>query len=333
MKGILVLMVFWLAFPSASSCLHNEKVIDSRTAVTKLSGLDTIEIPFIYSRHLVLIKGSIGNLSGYWILDTGAPQLVINNRYATEVVTLQDKLSWDAAGKAQQIASTTARNIRIGGLHIKRKDVFTVNLSTLEKERNVTLLGLVGLQVLISYEVIINSSEQILLLTKNSRRSNLSINHADAIKIPFKLSANKMILEAVIGERRYKLLFDTGAETSILSRQMVKKCPDHFRLRRYSKLITSNQAIGAAQDGVINELAISDLLFTNLRVLVHHFEKASQGIDESIHGAIGYELLRIGVVHIDFRGREISIVPMVLNSFRSSEIIKGHPMERPFVIQ
>jgi hypothetical protein len=185
---------------------------------------------------------------------------------------------------------------------------FVSDLSNVTQERGIKLLGLLGLEIFMKHDMTIDIKKKAITLT---RTHPVTIRCSDIyiLRIPFSVTHKKMILNTKIDDRKFKFLFDTGAEIGVLSRLITKRLPAHFRLQQYTKLVTTSAAIGSSQRGKLSELTIGDLMFANLTVIVTNLGKSENNTAQNFRGIIGHDLLRVGIVHINFRDRELTIYP------------------------
>src|SRR6185295_2646899 len=106
---------------------------------------DTIvTIPFNRAGNLIIIKGKADSTEGNFILDTGAPGLVLNLTYFRDyTLTQTDASQTGITGSSSTAMKTNMRDFSFGTFNYSNIEADVANLGHIENSRNIRILGLI----------------------------------------------------------------------------------------------------------------------------------------------------------------------------------------------
>jgi hypothetical protein len=131
------------------------KKIDTTFGPQELTTPASVVAPARLLNGLLLVEAEVDGRRGNFLLDTGAPALVLNKREfaapATET-TLAAAGSTGVNGKMASMSYHLAQGFNWQGISFQQKEVPTLDLTSLERKLGgLTLLGLIGYNVLSQY--------------------------------------------------------------------------------------------------------------------------------------------------------------------------------------
>ncbi len=141
-----------------------------------------------------------------------------------------------------------------------------------------------------------------------------------ALKIPFELSNNLILVQAQLNDSQpLWFIFDTGANSSIVDAQLVKKL----------KLRTRGKAQGSASGGAIEaelipgvSLALPGIKVFNQTVAALPIEFFAPMLGKSIGGIIGYDFIKQFVVEVNYQAKVMNVyAPASYKHSGSSDIV------------
>ncbi|MBK7873788.1 MAG: retropepsin-like domain-containing protein [Saprospiraceae bacterium] len=184
---------------------------------------EQIEVRFYYSmmkmpieiaNGMVFVKASMNNDTGNYILDTGAPTLVINQKKIDEANVVQAS---SVAGEFT-IGTATVNRFHWGGTEHRRVEAVVVDLSHFEASSQLSIAGLIGYEMLKSYELFIDYSQKQLALLDPNKNQLLQAGSPDQI-ISFELQHHLPVVAIEIGGRVLHFALDTGAGANLIDAQ------------------------------------------------------------------------------------------------------------------
>jgi len=130
------------------------------------SDSSTCIIPFSRAGNLILIKAKADTAEGNFVLDTGAPGLVLNLTYFRKyaAMTEPDGDNGGITGTADGGGHVMVDSLAFGGIHCYHIEADRINLGHIENSKHVKILGLLGMQLFSRFEMIIDYEKNLLYL-------------------------------------------------------------------------------------------------------------------------------------------------------------------------
>ncbi|MEM9917770.1 MAG: retropepsin-like aspartic protease [Bacteroidota bacterium] len=246
----------------------------------------------------VLVQAKINGVDGNYIIDTGAPGLVLNSRYfkGAKSSDLQ------ARGLSKELKVELCQVRRFEWLHLKKRHVqaLVIDLQNLEERTDRMISGLIGYDLLKQCELFIDYENQIIQLFP-SRKSPLNRLYENRFETRLDLSDHLPVVKVKVNGRRFHLGIDSGAESNI------------FRLQRSRKFKGQDvEAIGEHEvRGLDSEVqrvpvvrfssaSIQKESFDDLDFLLVDIDPFSSNESRPVDGLLGYPFLKSGKVSIDY---------------------------------
>lgn len=208
---------------------------------------------FLTEDGLIYIKASVNGEKGIYLLDTGAPSLVLN--------AATSRLHSTKSAKAFAVSS----NLPVSYVQIKKfewgdfkKDVFEglmLDLNHFEGPTKQAIDGLVGFDILDGKVLMVDYAFNKIDLLKYRHFKKIKKEIIPTYTIDFEMHQHLPVLTIQIGDKSYQLALDTGAEINLL----------HATLK--------------------NEMTVENVEFDLLQGLDKHIRKVSKGYIQNIKTA------------------------------------------------
>ncbi|MBS1741685.1 MAG: retropepsin-like domain-containing protein [Bacteroidetes bacterium] len=274
-------------------------------------------IPFTRSGNLILIKASADSMEGNFILDTGAPGLVLNLTYFRDyptITTTGGDVGGGITGTAAGSDQVQVDRLSFGPVHYSRLDADRVNLGHLEKSRNVKILGLLGVQLFSRFEMIIDYEQSLIyfhLIGRKEANSYQSeqLNDPSSYNVfPITVIENKLLITAQMAGRKLKFLIDTGAESNVLDSRLPNRIFEN-NVRVTGRVTLSGTGSGKTEAlaGDLNNLELGELKISSLPVIVTNLEKMCTAYDRCLDGMLGFDFLSLHKIGFNFVKRKMYI--------------------------
>ncbi len=269
-------------------------------------------IPIYKLNKLILIKGEVNGVSGYFIFDTGAPDLILNENHFENFTQDPTRQVTGVNGQIHDARVYYVHNLNLGDLNCKRQVADVIDLSHIEEKRNVKILGLLGVNLFKGEELEIDLQKHLLRIYKTDKQGlrlqgkKVALN-TGIISMPFKYSGALIELEAHINNRAYRIAFDTGSETLLLDKSIMARDRIQTSLIRSHDLLSTDGSGSGIEIRQLDKINIG----LNLRKVttVATDLKRLRAYGLNVDGLIGYDLMASGVVTINFSTRTIQIKP------------------------
>ncbi|MEM1219912.1 MAG: hypothetical protein AAGH79_13420 [Bacteroidota bacterium] len=166
---------------------------------------------FQLHRGLILIPGKIGQQSGYWVLDTGAPSLMVNQQLSKASADFEGL----GLGGTMEVMPQVWSDILIGSWSIPVSEGYSMDLQGLEQALEIPLLGLVGHSLFSDKRLIIDYREEHIEVQEYTEFWQ-SVPNQTTTGTSFDLMDHLPIVEISRGTERWRLALDTGAGSNVL---------------------------------------------------------------------------------------------------------------------
>ncbi len=271
-------------------------------------------IPFSRAGNLIVIKARVDSIEGNFILDTGAPGLVLNQTYFRDYPARQihDAEQTGITGTSSPTLKTDVKDFNLGTFHYSRIEADLANLGHIENSKNIRILGLVGLEFFKKCEMFIDFDKKQVHLKYISKKNVLPaskiLEDESAYKvIPIDLMDNRIVTTTELGGKKLKMIIDCAAESNILNSKLPNKLLEYVTISRRVKLTGSGSTQLHALYGNISELKIGDEKIGQLPVLLTNLENTCFSYNGCIDGVLGFDFLSLHKIGFNFVTRKMYI--------------------------
>lgn len=259
-----------------------------------------VTIPLVQAGKLLLIEAEVDGLRGNFILDTGAPYLVLNTTYFRNTLKIDTLVAGGITGAACDLCRTRIGRLNLSSIHYDSLEADVIPLGQIENKRGVKILGLFGLELFKGFQIEIDLRQQVL-------RINLkALEHPKAsLTWPMELKNSTMIFVGEVAGKKLTWVLDSGAETVVLGSHLKKKVLNEFQIKQQVLLTGSTGEETEVFFGILPRLSIADYPFEALPAILGNLDTMGKAYGFEIDGMIGYDLFLRGRVMIDFVNQEI----------------------------
>lgn len=295
----------------AHAVVPTDEIDISRKLPLMTSDQNRTAIPIRRAGNLILVQAQADTLEGYFILDTGAPYLVLNQTYFRNYRNNPNEKSVSVNGEAEAIKILEIDSLKLG--HITYTEVIAdaTNLAQIENRKGVRILGLLGVNLFLEFELEIDVENNVLYLNrltdKGKCQSPQAIAHQRTpdFTVPLSLRRDVVSFEAKINQRKLRFCFDTGAEYNVLGADVSDDIMEGVRIARRVKLYGSSGGSQEVLAGSINFIEISGFRIANMQTIISNLEELRAAYGNNIDGMMGFQLLSRGTVCINFKTKEM----------------------------
>ena len=270
---------------------NNVLITSAYNAVSKLEPkpqgqYNGMVIPFKRVGNLIMVEAKVDGQVGYFVLDTGAPYLVLNSTYFRDYPQLQLYASVGATGVNTQSFKTKVDSFSIHHLKYENLQADVTDLSEIENIRKIKVFGLLGTGLFKQLVLNINYQEQQIQFF-DPKMTGIP---EGSKKFTFKLRNNIMSLKGDVKGETLQLVIDSGAELNAISSSLNPNVDALFRIDNRKRLGGVGEAVEVFT-GVFKELKIEEESFINMKTLMIDLEPLSFAYGFKVDGILGYEWL------------------------------------------
>lgn len=272
-------------------------------------------IPFTRAGNLIVIKAKVDSTEGNFILDTGAPGLILNITYFRDYPTLPgaEEDGGGITGNAGRAAPTEVANVSFGPVNYYRVEAGRINLGHLEDSKGIKILGLLGMQLFKKFEMIIDyekSEIYLHLIHRKETKSYQSPLLGDTTSynvFDIDLRENKLLTTGKLAGRKLTFVIDTGAESNVIDSRLPNKIFEHVEITRRIMLSGSGNGKVEALYGDLKNMRLGDFELQRLPVVVTNLEKMCFSYDRCLDGMLGFDFLSKSRIGFNFVKRKMYI--------------------------
>jgi predicted aspartyl protease len=272
----------------------------------------TVTIPIKRAGNLIIVEAQIDSIAGNFVLDTGAPYLVLNATYFRDMPHLADRESNGINGTAAGTFKTQVQNFNIGfDLHYNKLMADVIDLSAIENSKKIKILGLLGTQIFRKIAITVDLFHNVMYLHKLDSKGNLADQERPFaqpdMKTSFKNMNDVLFIQGVINNKKLWFAFDTGAESNLLHTNVSSKILKVMTIVNKSKIV----GVGGSGYEIIyanfNKLTIESYVFNNNRILLANLDHLGKAYGQSVDAVLGYDFFSRGIFTINFVKNEFEM--------------------------
>lgn len=161
---------------------------------------------------MVFVNAQLEHTEGRFLLDTGAPMLVLNQSSAQNAMQTQAA----SLGTTFSVANTKVRKFQWANITRKNLSALVLDIRHLEQFSNLSINGIIGYDLLKNFEIFFDySNQQVMWL--QAGKNQLHTAAEPLVAIPFELQGHLPVIELQIGGQKLRFGLDTGAGINLLS--------------------------------------------------------------------------------------------------------------------
>lgn len=244
-------------------------------------------IKFKLVKGIVLMDGKIDHISGYFALDTGATQTVLNKAYCRisdrGVKEESTAITFDNGTQNSRIVSKENALLTIADKEIEVADPLFMDMAYVEvplrtEDSKLVFLGSVGADMIGKERLIVDYIHKQVIFNAENVLKNAKVVQLSVEKLP--------IIELEIQEKSYRFVLDTGASNFVIDQS-----------------VAPMEVIGNSSDAeapyYIKALRFAGKTYSNLTGIVTDLSAVRKAL--SVDGIIGYQLLKDYICCFDYK--------------------------------
>lgn len=269
-------------------------------------------IPFRTMGKLMVVQAKVNGVQGYFIVDSGAPFLVLNAKYFPHLGSpLRFMKVKGVTGDVGEVRTATVNSFEWGGITAKTLNCHVVDLSHLERRPTDSILGLIGFEVFRELEMLMDYDDNRIVLYKLDSDNNRIEYDADyqvpEYIVPFSYKGHVPIVEATIAQKPLRFGIDTGAEFNLLSNTLDSTVLQAFIRDKKIPLRGSGKSILEAWLGRVEDMRLGKASYVSQTTLLTDIRETNETFDVKLDGLLGQPFLRYRRTVINFRKKELHL--------------------------
>jgi len=261
------------------------------------------EVKFELDGGIILVEALFNNSVETFVLDSGAPGLILNNFKHKGEKTVMTGINGSVDSYAVSV-----ENFTWAGISYPKIEAISMDLSHLESITKRKISGLIGYELLKDFELLLDyNSNAIQLKTVGTSFRNTS---TPLVSFPFSFENHLPVIEAIIGEKKLRLGLDTGAEINVLdkrlSAQIARVASDP---KPYGKIYGVGEQQKPAQLVKVAVTRVQRAAYRQMNYVLTDFSRITNDGTTNIDGILGFPFLSSCKFSIDFKTQQLHVWP------------------------
>lgn len=269
--------------------------LENSTSKTTLE--NTTNKSFELIGGMIFIEATVNGKSGNFILDTGAPGIILN-----DVPTkTSDEIMASGIGGQLNIGEVNIHRFEWGIINLTKIQGYTLDISHLEKSFGKDIAGLIGFDVLKDFELLFDYQNQVIQIL-NPKKNELHKHHKPLKKIAFQKQGHLPVIQVKIGKKAYHFGLDSGAEVNLLDAKILDKIDKNVIANlQQESIVGLENAPKTVQTATIKKTTLKSIEFPAMKYLFVDFSEVNQNNDLKIDGLLGFTFLKKSKISINYK--------------------------------
>jgi predicted aspartyl protease len=267
-------------------------------------------IPLKQAGRLFLIEATINGKTGNFVLDTGSTSLVLNKTYFRQYNRTQQS-SGGISGTNEVSGSIQVKELIIGDIVLRNLVADVANLGQIENQKQVRILGLIGMMVFKQFEMHLDLRMQNLELLELDQSGMHNIIDSEPftpdIICPVVLRNDIMFIQGSVSGQDLDFCLDTGAETNVICSSCRKDVLSSVKITRRTNLTGVGGRSADVLLGAMTDFTLAETKFHPMQTIVTSLAALSSAYSYPVDGVLGYDFFVRGKIRINLVRQEFSI--------------------------
>lgn len=325
-KGWFILLALlpcsWSAYAGEENVMHigDQPVVltgEEREAPWPNGDFQSLVIPIKRAANLILIEAEVDGQKGNFILDFGAPYLVLNQTYFRDFRNDYTARVGSATGQGSFAKRKVADQLTFHGLDYVEVDADVTPLGHIEDSRGVKILGLLGVNLFLEFEVELDVQRDVMYLYRldedGERLEEKRPETPLLTEVDLEVENNVIFLWGTVAGKQLLFNLDTAAETVVLTNTIPGKVKRTLKIENRTYMKGANGQTVPVFQGRMPSLDIGDQTFRNMRVIMTNLSSMREAYGRNISGMLGYDFLSQGIVSINLKTETLRVYSYFTN--------------------
>lgn len=300
-----MLMTWCLLIASCGALLAQSTIALLETPARPLESIQICQngiqqTPFTVKKGMIHVQASVESEKGNFILDTGAPMLVINEEPAGEDSPFQGQ----SCGGEVKVGWKQVSSFAWAGQTITGIEAATVNLSHLSQSAGIKVNGLIGFDLIKDQALLLDYQRECLVLM-DPTQTPLERFEAPSVQINFELDGHLPVVSIRINGQIFRFGIDTGAAVNLLDDSILTGLDESLlEFLPMEELQGLDQTIERVKVIRLNSFEVGKYAVSD-RFLVTDLSHLKGERGKPLHGLLGYTFLSQFISNINYADQRL----------------------------
>ena len=268
-----------------------------------------VDAPLRLVRGLILVEAEVDGRRGAFLLDSGAPALVLNQGEFAAPATETTLAVGGGQGVNGQLGGASYHVVQSfdwQGVSFQNKEVPTLNLSSLESRLGSgPLLGIIGCNIFNQYALTLDYRAGLVRLRQPGAAPAAAA--APLMRVPFVLSGHLPVVPLTVAGQAFTVAVDCGAQTNLFDQQYAAALGPALRKPTTSRVSGADSASRTVTSGQFRAVRLAGpLVFRHQQTVFADIAHLNQNPTRAhLQGLVGYPLLSQYRTTIDYVNKQL----------------------------
>lgn len=303
MKWTTFLYILVLECSIAQSNVAYLKALATPSPFTVYTPFDAITSQLDIVNGMPYVNAQHDGKDGRFLLDTGAPMLVLNS----SKITGKESIPAASFSSSFNLSATKVKKFQWASVERKHLQALVLEIDHLEKSTGSKLAGIIGYDILKDFELFIDyPNEQVLLLHPGENSLHKAAKPMATLDI--ELQDHLPVITVQIGTKTLRFGLDTGAGVNLIDKDCKTALPlEFFTILGVEEIRAINQTSSQVEAALVNDVHIADLPFDNMKYLLTEFSDLQSKTNLKIDGLMGFPFFERVKCSIDYPNKKLHI--------------------------
>jgi hypothetical protein len=261
------------------------------------TGPNIIRVPFTLTGGLITIRARADSIEGNFFFDTGADKLLLNKRLFSGLRRYTAPVQ-GVTGDVQYYGRVGIDTLRFDNFLKTKMQADVIDLSHIEKSKNIAVAGLIGAGVFAQYEILFDYEASLIVMIRTDALGRAieplpGWEYEPIGAYPLRLSGHIASVYLQCGPKKGIWMgVDSGAEQNLLSNLTSKKLlKSHFDIRRRIKLRGAGQESVEVLSGMMQNTRLDTFDLKPMATILTNLKLINSIYASNLGGILGYEFL------------------------------------------
>lgn len=259
----------------------------------------------------ILVNASINGTDGHFLIDTGSPGLILNDKYFKGIPKPNEKTDiLDFQGNRNAATFLPVSNFMVSSMEMPRELALVTDLSKLEIIKGVAIHGVIGYRSLKRFELLFDFENKTLTLYplgKKGQPVGRQMNQVPTSVLDIKMSGHLPFFITSINRKKMKIGIDSGSEINVMHQSFLSKNKVEMVNAKAIKASGLSGNLTVVQRGEISGLQVGTQYEENLQITTTNLSPLNQSLPVHVHGLLGIEYFRDKRFSINYQKKEMCV--------------------------
>ncbi len=290
-----ILLSFWGAVTCFCALPSFSKTLDFSGNNSRDKSILT---KFELVRGIILVEAEIDGKVANFILDTGSPMMILNEKAAEDAGLQANTLQGSLAGEWKQINTFAWAGVRKFNMK-----ALSLDISHLEFMTEKPIKGLIGYDFFADFDLMLDFENRLVMLVPHGKvgveKRKLTA------ELPFELEGHIPVIEANIGDVPLRLGLDTGAGTNLLDLNLKNKIAPRLMVPvKNASVVGLSAGANTIFAANILETTVADKHYPNMQYVFSDLSSLKNLADNEVDGLLGFPFFESQKLTINY-GRKV----------------------------